>query len=207
MGKKCIPGLICIENMTLFVLMICVLFIIYLFYKISRSSLSEPPPPSSPPKATTIINVNGGGTTANGGPLYFDNGIEPQNVLAGISLATQPPLMQSPQAALVPINIETRPSSGTTYRQIGILSRTTGTEEILPIMGRKLSRDKWQYYTVSNSNMFLKLPIRSKGRDCTSEYGCDEIYSGDTVYVEGYGNEYKATIYENSRLHYLPYYY
>jgi hypothetical protein len=78
---------------------------------------------------------------------------------------------------------------------------------ILPLMGRKLSgRDKMQYYTTSNTgNMNVKLPVSKNGKSCTGEYGCDEIYNGDTVYVEGYAEVFKATIYENTRLSYIPY--
>ena len=32
MGKKCIPGVICIENMTLFVLIMILCVLVYMFY-------------------------------------------------------------------------------------------------------------------------------------------------------------------------------
>ena len=38
-----------------------------------------------------------------------------------------------------------------------------------------------------------------------SEYGCDELMSGDTVYVEGYNDAFKVTIYENSQPRYIPF--
>jgi hypothetical protein len=73
-------------------------------------------------------------------------------------------------------------------------------------MGRKLTRDKMQYYTISNTgNMNTKLPISKNGKSCTGEYGCDEVFDGDTVFVEGYADTFKATIYENSRFNYIPY--
>ena len=33
---------------------------------------------------------------------------------------------------------------------------------------------------------------------------CDELTSGDTVYVEGYNDAFKVTIYENSQPRYIP---
>lgn len=51
----------------------------------------------------------------------------------------------------------------------------------------------------------IKLPMSYNGRSCTSEYGCNELTSGDTVYVEGYNDAFKVTIYENSSLRYIPY--
>ena len=38
MGKKCVPGLICIENMTLFILFIILILIIYLWYSHTRNN-------------------------------------------------------------------------------------------------------------------------------------------------------------------------
>jgi len=101
------------------------------------------------------------------------------------------------------INIATR-GTNQSYSQIGILTRPGINAEtlILPLMGRRLDsgRNKMQYYTISNTgNMNTKLPVSKDGRSCTGEYGCDEIFNGDTVYVEGYADTFKATIYENSR--------
>lgn len=209
-GKKCIPGLFCIDNLVLFFLIIALIFFVYLFFRSQRSHiLSAIQNTGSPPQSINInIMSNGGGGASNGGPLNFDDGTSPQNSLAGVPMAVDIGSMgPSPTRVVgaVPINIETRPNSGYNYSQIGILSSGTGGGDgILPLMGRRLSRDKWQYYTVSNSNMFLKLPVKVRGRSCTSEYGCDEIIEGDSVRVEGYNGDYKATIYENTRFNYLP---
>tara|TARA_B100001123_G_scaffold436282_1_gene566292 strand:+ start:600 stop:1133 length:534 start_codon:yes stop_codon:yes gene_type:complete len=106
----------------------------------------------------------------------------------------------------IPININTQ-GIDTAYGQIGILTRLNGEEMILPIMGRSLfsNRGKWQYYTMSNKSNAIKLPMSHNGRSCTNEYGCDELMSGDTVYVEGYKDAFKVTIYENSQPRYIPY--
>ena len=74
-------------------------------------------------------------------------------------------------------------------------------------MGRRnmAGRDKWQYYTISNTgNLNTKLPISVNGKSCTSEYGCDIINNGDTVYVEGYKDTFRATVYETSTFQYIP---
>ena len=142
-----------------------------------------------------------------------------------------PPLVapiQTNPTLVAPVNVETRGIQNQ-YSQVGILTKSsgsgslfsrkktsTGEQEhddiienrlILPLMGRRhiTGRDKWQYYAISNTgNLNTKLPIRSNGRSCTSEYGCDPLYSGDVVYVEGYNHAFKATIYENSIFSYLP---
>jgi hypothetical protein len=110
---------------------------------------------------------------------------------------------------LVPINIQTR-GTNSEYQQVGILTQNKpGTKDnlILPLMGRRnlTGRDKWQYYSMSNTgHMNSKLPISINGKSCTSEYGCDPIYNGDMIYVEGYNDLFKVTKYENDTLRYLP---
>jgi hypothetical protein len=106
------------------------------------------------------------------------------------------------QTRLPPIslNLPRAPCVINDYSQMGILVRQ-GTDMILPLMGRKLygRRDKFQYYTISNTgNVNTKLPVRFKGQNGMSEYGCDEIFSRDMVYVEGYKDVFEATIYENN---------
>jgi hypothetical protein len=96
------------------------------------------------------------------------------------------------------------PNMRADYSQMGILTKN---EQILPLMGRRHmnGRDKWQYYTISNTgNLNTKLPVSVKGKSCTSEYGCDEMMNGDAIYVEGYNDTFKATIYENSAFSYIP---
>jgi hypothetical protein len=94
----------------------------------------------------------------------------------------------------------------TSYRQVGILN-TKEKGKILALMGRPLfvNRDKWQYYTMSDQNNSVKLPISRNGRSCTNEYGCDKLFSGDKVFVEGYNEGFRVTIYDNNVLNYLPF--
>jgi hypothetical protein len=112
--------------------------------------------------------------------------------------------------ASVPINISTNVGAvDTTYRQVGILTPVNGKskDNILPLMGKPLftNRDKWNYYTTSNQHNNVKLPISRNGKSCTNEYGCDRLYNGDTVYIEGINEAYKITIYDNDTIKYLPY--
>ncbi len=92
-------------------------------------------------------------------------------------------------------------------RQIGLLTRQGGLKPtILPLMGNRLisNRDHYNYYTISDSNLNLKLPVSLNGKNCVSEYGCDMIYDDDLVNVEGYNDLFKATVYENSQYRYIP---
>jgi hypothetical protein len=105
----------------------------------------------------------------------------------------------------VAINVPTQ-SVNTNYRQIGILTRVNGPETILPLLGRPLftNKDKWNFYTMNDKNGMIKLPVRFKNKSCTSCQGCDNVYSGDTVYVEGYSDIFRVTVYDNNTLEYIP---
>ena len=88
----------------------------------------------------------------------------------------------------VPVSINTQGNVGE-YSQLGLLTKDESDKYplILPLMGRRINRNKFQYYTISNTgNVNTKLPLKKNGRSCTDERGCDELYSGDAIFVEGY---------------------
>jgi hypothetical protein len=201
MAKKCPPGVICIENMTIMFLISIFILAITVYYKFLSNN-----------KELVIIN-----SERNSSSLYprmnsFFSNI-PSNILMN---PFSPPLKNgnyfpsnSSDPRGIPININTR-GFETNYKQMGILTRNVqkrGEELILPIMGRSLysNRSKWQYYTMNDKTNAIKLPMSHNGRSCTNEYGCDELFSGDSVYVEGYNDAFKVTIYENSQPRYIPF--
>jgi hypothetical protein len=206
MGKKCIPGLFCIENMTLFLLIVIVILLMYVWYtqlvkpirnlEKDQSKIIVVNTPNTNPLAS-ISTRNNPMNDPYAPPLKNDGIYYPTDSgdIRGIPLK-------------VPINIETR-GMNMEYQQVGILTRANNNNDmILPLMGRRnlAGRDKWQYYTISNTgNLNTKLPISVNGKSCTNEYGCDQVYNGDIVYVEGYKDTFIATIYENNLFRYLPY--
>jgi len=117
----------------------------------------------------------------------------------------------------IPINMATNTGAtvNTSYQQIGLLTKAdnhsnSGSNSepvIMPLMGKPLftSRDKWLFYTISDKNNAMKLPIIIKGRNALSEIGVDNVYTGDTVYVQGYNDQFKVTLYENSTPQYIPF--
>ena len=205
MAKKCIPGVICVENMTLFVLILLSISVAYLYYKQFGSG-------NRSKETKIIVNNSSPSPIMDSGSNLQNLYVPPLNTIDVRGPVELPPL---PSASVgLPVNIRTS-SANTPYRQIGILTKNVrngnGTDPlILPLFGRSLlnGRDKWQYYTVANSGgvaFNAKLPISVNGRSCTSEYGCDSISNGDTVYVEGYDDTFRATIYENATLNYIPF--
>jgi hypothetical protein len=104
--------------------------------------------------------------------------------------------------------LQTNYSQNAQYHQVGILTPLNGkeTNNILPLMGKQLDtrRSLWNYYTVSNQHNNVKLPITVRGKSAVSERGVDEINNGDSVFVEGVFDAYKATVYDNETIRYMP---
>ena len=212
MAKKCIPGVICVENMTLFILVILSISVGYLYYKQYNGEDSKNTKTSVSYLGSSIPYTQTA-VVATGGSFEQSLHVPPLNTIDVRGPVELPP-MPVALGVGVPVNIRTS-TANTPYRQIGILTKNVrnvnGTDPlILPLFGRNLlnGRDKWQYYTVANSGgvaFNAKLPISVNGRSCTSEYGCDSVSNGDTVYVEGYDDTFRATIYENATMNYIPF--
>ena len=186
--RKCQPGVICIENMTLIIILfIACLFFMY-FYKLDEKM---------PTRIQQMQRI----------PWF-----ETKDVLRNPydpPLSNDSPMIFPPQGR-VPINISTNPGAvDTSYRQVGILTphHSKDKNRIIPLMGRPLfvSRNKWQYYTMTDKTNSIKLPILYKGRSCTNEYGCDELMGGERIYVEGYDEAFKVTKYDNDTIRYIPF--
>lgn len=215
----CPPGVICMSNALVFALFILmVLFIVYFkdimrsFLKQNKSASSQKDteivenddtmlaifPPPSPPNTNILLDPYAP-------PIRNTNNVYRPPILVDMTDVRGPP-----EVEMMPININTRPDMGRSYgygrnswtrgeyNQIGILTRIDGPETVLPLLGRPLhaNRNKWQYYTIGDSNNHVKLPISYRGKSCTNEYGCDDISNGDTVYVEGLNAPFLVTIYD-----------
>lgn len=135
----------------------------------------------------------------------------------GIRSFTATPSTSAGANGGIPINMATNTGAtvNASYQQIGLLTKADSSNSsntnpdpvIMPLMGKPLftSRDKWLFYTISDKNNSMKLPIIIKGRNALSEIGVDNVYTGDTVYVQGYNDDFKVTLYENSTPQYIPF--
>ena len=163
--KKCPPGVICIENITLVILFSIFAIIVYLIHLKYTSIKNE----EQPEKQNIVVDVRQESSTPS---LGYDVLLNPYT----------PPLRDDryfPNIGLrnFPINMQTNIGAvDTSYRQVGILTplkntTDTPTNKILPLMGRPLftNRDKWQFYSMTKNN--IKLPVSRNGKSGTSEYG------------------------------------
>jgi hypothetical protein len=203
---KCPPGVICIENMTLFFIILVILCVsigvIYLSKQDTTTKIEY----------RNVIDLPNNNVNTGLIPKasYAYSNIENDVLLNPYEGPTRDNRLfpnLNIFSTRMPINIPTQ-SFDSSYRQIGILTRIGGDKEmILPLMGRPLitNRDKWNFYTMSDRNSMIKLPIKYKKCNCTADVGCDDLYTGDIVNVEGYGGSFKVTTYENDMPKYIPY--
>jgi hypothetical protein len=86
------------------------------------------------------------------------------------------------------------------YQQVGILTSNDEKEPIiLPLFSKRANnhRDRWNYYTTTDKNTMLRLPISYNNMNCDDDIGCNEIYDGNTLNIEMYkGKTFTATIYK-----------
>jgi len=205
MARKTLKITLDVKQIVLFILGISAFILAYLWFQNSFSPVrirhSAPPIPPQPYSFDARPDLD----DPYNPPLVYPE-VETQPLVQPIHI--QPQI--HPPIHVVPINVRTN-GMPTEYRQVGILTRNSGPHSgdklILSLMGRSLQngRDKWQYYTMSNSPgaAQTRLPISVNGRSCTSEYGCDSISNGDVVYVEGYNETFRATLYETGLFSYL----
>lgn len=103
----------------------------------------------------------------------------------------------------LPINIRTR-GEPNDYQNIGLLKNISDSNDVKPLYGRRVYRgsNMWNYYTVLNDHIQVKLPIM-RTNNCLDERGCSEIQSGEEITVNN--KKYITELYPYSDFRYIPY--
>ena len=106
-----------------------------------------------------------------------------------------------------PVSVATRPG-GDRYQQVGILTGAGGSSgsaapdrTILPLFGRELDsrRGKWNYFTRTDGNNPVQVPVRYRNRVCDDDMvGCEEVSNDDQVHVPSLGRSFAATVYRRN---------
>jgi hypothetical protein len=220
MKKTCPPGVICIENITMcFVVLFIIMALYFIYSNLFKQNIEITNNTNITDNLPNERKHNLGFNLISQFPNIPYNNLAPP-VLGDVLLNPYiPPLRDEryflPQINVIPpgtlpINVSTNVGAvDTNYRQVGILNPTnkSNKDNVLPLMGRPVftNRDKWQYYTIGNQFNSVKLPIIVKGKSGLNEYGVDRLYNGDTIYIEGLNDVYRATIYDNDTIKYLPF--
>mgnify|MGYP001459272415 CR=1 FL=1 len=201
MAGRCPPGVICIENITLFGSIVVIGIVLTVAIQ-SSSSSKDASRFNLLHRAVSQPNID---ASAHAASIEHVRDHSNKQMVDRHHHSVTDPQQHVNYTKGLPVNIPTQAGNYLgTPTQLGIL---TGNGEILPLMGKQLitSRDTWNYYTISNQRTQVRLPISYKKKSCTSEYGCDGLSTGDVVYVEGYGEAFKVTMYQTNTMRYIPY--
>jgi len=185
---RCPPGMLCFPNKfsiiswpstTLCLILLATVALLIWSYRQAPSVIVLPgePRPSSP-----VINVKSGDSRYTRAP-------EPER-----DWYTPPDLSRIPRPE-TPFNIPTQ-GVAEEYQSMGVVKTSEG--KLLPLFGRRCvsSRERYNYYTRTDSYNPLPLPIEMQGRDCQDQVGCPELFNGDRVKVSTINEHGDVTIYK-----------
>ena len=215
----CPNGYICINHFQAIILIIVVLAILYSFNnenyrKLFSNKINHNIDNQSNKQINDVNNSDNQYNKQINDDNYnnmnqIDNANHDKKV---ISNPLYPPLQRG-----IPINIETRESGGD-YQQLGILSKNTINNDdktpgnntdtvVLPLYGKPTYKgsNKWLYYTETDKLNPVKIPVTYKNKDCTDDYGCEELYNGDTVLILSYNGDFTVKIYKLNKPRYIPF--
>ena len=198
----CPPGVFCLTPGILIVLVavVSVGVFMYLYNPLHMVSPSFMPPsfiqmPQQPPVNVNVMTSDGSDGRYARPPRpqrRWDNG--PEFPIRG--------MLPPPDGGYI-LNAPTRglPES---YQSMGLLK--TGDGQLLPLFGRRVASrsDRFNYYTRTDTNNPVPLPIHYKRRDCQDDVGCDELMSGEEIKIIPTGQTAQATLYRFDGPTYVP---
>ena len=202
--SACPKGFFCIKNYNIIILLIILVILIVLVYRqgVRRFENKEPHviKEQCEPKIIIIKEECKKDLEPPERKNYFYN----------------EPILEKEEVRGLPINIKTR--GEVEYQQLGILNKQ-GIENsgqqvgnssdifILPLFGRQLYRgsNNYNYYTSTDSNNNIKIPLRINNIDCTDDRGCEIINDGDLVTLPEFNGIFKCTLYKFDKPRYIPY--
>jgi hypothetical protein len=179
----CFPnkfGVISWPSITLMLIFIVCVALVIWSYRVSPDILimrEQPRPQVSSP----VINLRSGDSRYTRAP-------EPER-----DWDTPPDLSRIPRSD-TPFNIPTQ-GIPEEYQSMGVVKTSEG--KLLPLFGRRSisARERYNYYTRTDSYNPLPLPIQIQGRDCQDQVGCPELFNGDRVNISTMNQSGEVTIY------------
>lgn len=94
-----------------------------------------------------------------------------------------------------PVNTPTRGEYGS-FQQMGYLQSEDESDHAMPLMGRRIHSNQWEYYTFHHNNPNIKIPLKTK---------YDEIRDDSKMNVPGYSSNFTVKIYNLDHPRYIPY--
>lgn len=97
--------------------------------------------------------------------------------------------------SIVPIGVPTRGEYGP-FHMMGYLHNNADADQAMPLMGRRIHSNQYEYYTFHHNNPTIKIPIKLS----------KEIQDGENITITSYpGANFRAAIYDIDLPRYVPY--
>ena len=192
MPSRCPPGMMCFPNkfgiiswpsITLCLIFILAVSLVIWSYKRAPDIIVLPRQPA-PVQATPSVQLN-----VRGSDSRYSRAPEPER-----DWDTPPDMSRIPNPS-TPFNIPTQ-GVAEEYQSMGVVKTSDG--KLLPLFGRRCisSRERYNYYTRTDTYNPLPLPIEMQGRGCQDQVGCPELFNGDTVKISTLNQGGQVTIYK-----------
>lgn len=190
----CPPGILCITPTLVLVIVIFILIIAFGLYVYHNEKKQYNSPVFIEKKETNpievVVNSRGEDSRYTRAPKPLRNWLNPVEIPIEGSISNIPVMA-------------TRglPES---YQAMGVIQTSSG--ELLPLYGRRVASrsDRFNYYTRTDTNNPLPLPIRYKKRDCQDDIGCDELFDNETIQIIPTNQTGKVNIYRFNGPTYIP---
>ena len=190
---RCPPGMVCFPNRfdffspSSFTLLMIVGIVVILAIWSQKNSPNVIVMPSAQPQGPTATRVNI--QTVGRGDDRYTRAPEPER-----DWDTPPDYSRIPSSQ-ASFNIPTQ-GIPEQYQSMGIVKTSDG--KLLPLFGRRSisARERYNYYTRTDSYNPLPIPIEMQGRDCQDQVGCPELYNGDKVKMSATNDIGEVTIYK-----------
>lgn len=182
----CFPnkfGIVSWPSVTLCLIFLVTVALVIWSYKVSPDIIVLPREQSAASPAP-IVKVN-----VRGSDSRYTRAPEPER-----DWDTPPDFSRIPNPS-TPFNIPTQ-GVAEEYQSMGIVKTHEG--KLLPLFGRRCvsSRERYNYYTRTDSYNPIPLPIEMQGRDCQDQVGCPELFNGDRVKITTLNEHGEVTIYK-----------
>lgn len=83
------------------------------------------------------------------------------------------------------------------FHAMGFLHNAADAEQAMPLMGRRIHSNQYEYYTFHHSNPNIKIPIKEK----------KEIDDGATINLQSYpGVSFRVSLYDTDQPAYTPFF-
>lgn len=193
MRPRCPPGMTCFQNTTSWstiIIVVSVLLMVGLFLSSRNANIlqhNELQKQQQQQYSQQPLQINLSSRSEGGGDRYTRSP-EAERIW------NAPPDYSRRPSPVAPFNIPTQgiPES---YQSMGIIKTPDG--KLLPLYGRRSvsSRERYNYYTRTDTYNPIPIPVIMKGRDCQDQVGCPELYNGDRVKLSATNESGEVTIY------------